>query len=68
MDRYEGEPDHYVRLGYPFYDAKARYTHLGHLYVARPERLVQGKMPTDGYLDHIRAGYEENGFEMPLGE
>lgn len=66
LDKCEGEPDHYVRLGYPFFDAKGRYTHLGHIYVARSGRLVEEQKPSACYLEHIKAGYEEHGFDTSL--
>lgn len=66
LDRHEGEPNHYVRIGLPFYDNKANYTHIGHVYVAQPGRLVEGRKPSAEYLAHIRAGYEKHGFDSSV--
>ncbi len=68
LDRYEGEPTHYVRLGIPFQIAQDA-SHLGYVYLARPEYLTHEERPAESYLRHIREGYEEHGFaleELPV--
>jgi gamma-glutamylcyclotransferase (GGCT)/AIG2-like uncharacterized protein YtfP len=62
LDGYEGEPDHYVRLGLPFPKADGRLG-LGHVYVAAPERVIPDRTPDPDYLQHLLAGYEEHGFD-----
>ncbi|QTA93958.1 gamma-glutamylcyclotransferase [Desulfonema magnum] len=63
LDRYEGEPSHYVRMGLPFSDMTGKLSHIGHVYIANPNRLTQNENPSHEYLRHIRIGYEEHGFD-----
>ena len=62
LDAYEGEPDHYVRLGLPFPKADG-HLGLGHVYVAAPERVIPDQTPDPNYLRHLRDGYAEHGFD-----
>ena len=62
LDAYEGEPNHYVRLGLPFPKADGRLG-LGHVYIAAPERVIPDQTPDPNYLRHLRDGYAEHGFD-----
>jgi len=62
LDRYEGEPSHYVRIGLWFSDLKGE-SRIGHIYVANPDRLTHNHKPSDNYLKYIHTGYEEHGFD-----
>ncbi len=62
LDRYEGEPSHYVRIGIGFSDLTGE-SGIGHIYVANPDRLTHNQKPSDEYLKHIHIGYEEQGFD-----
>ncbi len=63
LDRYEGEPSHYVRIGLPFSDMTGKSSHIGHVYVANPNKLTRRENPSHEYLKYIRIGYEEHGFD-----
>ena len=65
LDYYEGEPDHYARLGLPFDRADGGLA-LGHVYLAAPERLTDAGAPDPAYLRHLREGYREHGFDAGL--
>ena len=62
LDRFEGEPAHYLRIGLPFPDADG-LPNIGHVYIANPGKLVQSRNPSAAYLQHIVDGYKEHGFE-----
>ncbi len=62
LDGWEGEPDHYVRLGLPFPRADGRLG-LGHVYIAAPERVIPDRTPDPKYLQHLLDGYAEHGFD-----
>lgn len=62
LDYYEGEPDHYVRVGLSF-DRADGGSALGHVYLAAPERLTDAGAPDPAYLRHLREGYREHGFD-----
>jgi len=67
---YEGVPVHYLRIGLPFQTADGT-TMLAHAYIAAPGMLVEGKKPAAHYLEHLRTGYAEHGFDasnLPIGE
>lgn len=62
LDQYEGEPRHYIRLGLPFprHDASVGF---GHVYIADVDKLTPDRKPDPSYLQHLRRGYEEHGFD-----
>ena len=62
LDRYEGEPFHYVRVGLPFPKADGTYG-MGHIYMAHVEKLVPDRNPAAEYLEHLRRGYQEHHFD-----
>lgn len=62
LDRYEGEPAHYIRVGLPFLDTKGT-ADIGHVYIANPGKLIQNHRPSPTYLRYIIDGYGEHGFE-----
>ncbi len=62
LDRYEGEPSHYVRIGIWFSDLTGE-SNIGHVYVANTDKLTQNQNPLHGYLRYIHTGYEEHGFD-----
>ncbi len=62
LDRYEGEPSHYVRIGLWFSDLSGESC-MGHVYVANTDRLTHNQKPSDDYLKYIYIGYEEQGFD-----
>jgi gamma-glutamylcyclotransferase (GGCT)/AIG2-like uncharacterized protein YtfP len=67
---YEGVPDHYLRIGLPFQTTDGA-TMLAHAYIAAPAMLVEGIKPAAHYLEHLRTGYAEHGFDannLPNGE
>lgn len=61
LDLFEGEPSHYIRIGIPF-RTKSEASHLGHVYVANPERLTVAEDPSPDYLKHIYKGYKDHRF------
>ena len=61
MDAYEGEPDHYIRLGITA--SLAGEGVLMQTYLANPDRLAPEAVPDAGYLAHLLAGYAEHGFD-----
>jgi len=63
LDRCEGEPSHYVRIGLPFSDLAGESGHIGHLYIANPDRLIRNQTPSHDYLKYIHIGYKEHGFD-----
>lgn len=65
LDGYEGVPDHYVRIGISFQLSNGR-ADLGHIYLANPEMLVDNRRPAEDYLQKIRDGYQQNGFDQTL--
>ena len=62
LDKNEGVPSHYLRISLPF-QANALGQIMAQAYVANPDKLVSGKQPPPGYLEHIRTGYREHGFD-----
>ena len=63
LDYVEGEPIHYVRLGMPFTPSNSGNLLLGHVYIAHPNKLTDGAMVSDEYLNFIRQGYHQHGFD-----
>lgn len=63
MDPYEGSPYHYARIIWPFCDEQG-LTYLAHTYVSLPQWLDNTLSPTPTYIQHIRNGYKEHGFDM----
>lgn len=63
LDSYEGESRHYVRLGISFDNAVRDISQLGHVYIAHPDKLTDDALVNDHYLNFIRQGYQQHGFE-----
>ena len=63
LDGFEGESRHYVRLGLPFSAENCDKAQLGHIYIAHPNKLTDDKLINDDYLNIIRQGYRQHGFE-----
>ncbi|MFM2441196.1 MAG: hypothetical protein RLZZ349_923 [Pseudomonadota bacterium] len=63
LDRVEGEPYHYVRLGMPFKKANSNKSQLGHIYIAHPNKLTNDALVGESYLTAIKQGYVQHGFE-----
>lgn len=66
MDRFEGTPDHYLRVALPFRPDGARGLRLAHTWIAHPDRVTTGLPVAPGYLAHLRAGYREFGWAQAL--
>ncbi len=66
LDIYEGTPDHYLRMTLPF-DGDERGRRICQVYVAHPDRLHDGAGPSEEYVEHIRRGYRQHGFDRPPG-
>jgi len=62
MDRYEGTPDHYLRVVLPFRPEGERGQRLAHTWIAHPDRVTTGLPVAPDYLAHLRAGYQEFGW------
>ena len=62
MDRFEGTPDHYLRVVLPFRLDGERGQRLAHAWIAHPDRLTSGLPVAPEYLTHLRAGYQEFGW------
>ena len=63
LDHYEGEPYHYIRLGIPFKTANIEKMQLGHIYIAQPNKLTDDALVDEDYLNKIRQGYHQYGFD-----
>lgn len=63
LDRYEGESHHYIRLGIPFKTETIEKMQLGQVYIAHPNKLTDQALVDHDYLDKIRQGYRQHGFE-----
>ena len=63
LDSYEGVPSHYLRVTVPFTDESGEVI-LTQMYIAHPNQISSDLGPGDDYVDHIRTGYEEHGFDM----
>jgi gamma-glutamylcyclotransferase (GGCT)/AIG2-like uncharacterized protein YtfP len=66
LDKYEGEPSQYVRIGFVFSDMNEKSLCMGQIYIANTKELVQEKNPSPWYLKHIFQGYQEHGFDTAL--
>ena len=62
MDRYEGTPEHYLRVVLPFQPHGERSLRLVHTWIAHPDRVTTGLPVAPEYLAHLRAGYQEFGW------
>ena len=62
MDRFEGTPDHYLRVVLPFQPDGERGMRLAHTWIAHPDRVTTGLPVAPEYLDHLRVGYREFGW------
>ena len=63
LDQYEGTPSHYMRITLPFLD-EFGYKNIAQTYIAHPDQLTSKKRPDPNYLQHIKNGYKEHGFEI----
>lgn len=63
LDKHEGEPNHYKRIGFEFIDMQSGTAHLGQIYIANTKQLTNQASPTKEYLNHIFNGYQEHGFD-----
>lgn len=63
LDGYEAESRHYIRLGIPFDTTASDKSQLGHVYIAHPNKLTDDALVNDDYLNFIRQGYRQYGFE-----
>lgn len=63
MDRFEGTPKHYLRVVLPFRPDGERSHRLVHTWIAHPDRVTTGLPVTPEYLEHLRVGYREFGWE-----
>ena len=63
LDSCEGEPYHYVRLGITFHQANSNKFQLGHIYIAHPNKLTNSASVDESYLNLIKQGYHQHGFE-----
>lgn len=61
MDLFEGEPDHYIRLGVTV--PLGGDSVLMQTYLANPDRLAPEAVPDGDYLAHLLTGYAEHGFD-----
>ncbi len=64
LDRNEGVPNHYLRLAIAF-RLEQQWT-IGQIYLAHPDQLTLPEQPEGEYLQHIKTGYRENGFDTRL--
>ena len=64
LDRFEGEPEHYMRLGITV--VLDEQPILAQIYLANPDQLVMDSCPEGDYLAHILTGYHELGFDGRL--
>ena len=62
LDGYEGvDSGHYLRVGLPFVHNSQRQT--CQVYIAHPDHVDDTCTPTEDYLQHLRRGYEQHGFD-----
>lgn len=66
LDVFEGAPESYRRIVFPFPLGMDGKNVLGHLYVANPRRTLSDITPRKEYLEHIRTGYRAHGFENEI--
>ncbi|AGA33506.1 protein of unknown function UPF0131 [Thioalkalivibrio nitratireducens DSM 14787] len=62
MDRFEGTPGDYLRIGLPFRPEGRHGLWLVHAWVAHPARVTAGLPVREEYLAHLRRGYAEFGW------
>ncbi|AHE98094.1 hypothetical protein THITH_07275 [Thioalkalivibrio paradoxus ARh 1] len=62
MDRFEGTPGEYLRIGLPFRPDRRRGLCLAHAWIAHPARVTAGLPVREEYLAHLRGGYAEFGW------
>ncbi len=64
LDRYEGVPNHYLRIVVPFVD-RSHPNEVEYLqgYVAHPDQLLSGR-PSEKYLSYLKIGYQEHGLDL----
>ena len=67
MDRFEGTPNHYLRIVLPFRLNGRSGTRLAHTWIAHPDRVTAGLPARAEYLSHLRSGYAQFGWsETPI--
>ena len=67
MDRFEGTPNHYLRVVLPFRLDGRSGTRLAHTWIAHPDRVTAGLPVRAEYLYHLRSGYAQFGWpEAPI--
>lgn len=62
LDGYEGTPDHYLRVALRF-DGEKGGEQICQGYIAHPDRLDAGLLPTAEYSGHVQSGYRQHGFD-----
>ncbi|MCA1790542.1 MAG: gamma-glutamylcyclotransferase [Thioalkalivibrio sp.] len=67
MDRFEGTPNHYLRIVLPFRPNGRSGIRLAHTWIAHPDRVTAGLPVRAEYLSHLRSGYAQFGWsEAPI--
>ena len=67
MDRFEGTPNHYLRIVLPFRLNGRSGTRLAQTWIAHPDRVTAGLSVRAEYLHHLRSGYAQFGWsEAPI--
>ncbi len=67
MDRFEGAPNHYLRIALPFRPNGGPGIRLAHTWIAHPDRVTAGLPVRAEYLSHLRSGYAQFGWsEAPI--
>ncbi len=67
MDRFEGTPNHYLRIVLPFRPNGRSGIRLAHTWIAHPDRVTAGLPVREEYLSHLRSGYAQFGWsEAPI--
>jgi len=63
LDEYEHISKYYFRIATPFCDNSGN-KNIMQVYIANPDRLVQGQSPEPEYFDYIECGYKEHGLDI----
>jgi gamma-glutamylcyclotransferase (GGCT)/AIG2-like uncharacterized protein YtfP len=63
LDQFEHILKYYLRIATPFYDNYGS-KNIMQVYIANPERLVEGLSPEPEYVEYIKSGYREHGFDV----
>ena len=63
LDGCEGVPNHhYLRVSIQFH-ADSGEVMMTQVYIAHPDKLTCGRFPEPQYVEYIRNGYKEHGFD-----